>query len=395
MLLGWGVIEALARTWPALLPASVLAITGRATAGAKRQARVRSAWQALHVPDPVLGYRYRPHLDVRLYGDPDLCFRLRTGSQGLRTEVAGSDVDVAVVGDSFALGFGVDEEETWSSRLQVLTGLAVANLGVGGFGSLQALRMLAAEALPLRPRFILWQLFEDDLWGASEFRRWQESGHPDFLAWQEQQLSLGQPPVAASSRASSVRGFLFRHVIAYELAKYALRVGAYAIRRQKPAVVQVGGRRLWLDPAAGRIWSDFASAAVQQGWTLTQKALLESQRLAEQAGVGLILVVVPAKEEVYQPWLRPPARGGPLPLVGHVRKRLVQFCGEQGLACLDLYPAFAVAAAAGQALYLDRDLHWNAAGHALAARALSGYLPRQGYLGQQVTTVGSDGGQAS
>jgi hypothetical protein len=51
------------------------------------------------------------------------------------------------------------------------------------------------------------------------------------------------------------------------------------------------------------------------------------------------------------------------------------YCREHDIACLDLLPAFRTANARGQPLfYLPRDQHWNAAGHALAAKCLASYI---------------------
>ena len=54
-----------------------------------------------------------------------------------------------------------------------------------------------------------------------------------------------------------------------------------------------------------------------------------------------------------------------------VHRRIVAYCRERGIACLDLAPAFR-RAAAGENLYLPYDEHFNESGHRVASAGLSG-----------------------
>jgi len=57
-------------------------------------------------------------------------------------------------------------------------------------------------------------------------------------------------------------------------------------------------------------------------------------------------------------------------------RRIREFCAEQGIACLDLLPAFRAAERSGRGpLYRPRgDMHFNDAGQALAAEAIADHL---------------------
>ncbi|MBX3462279.1 MAG: hypothetical protein KF830_03840 [Planctomycetes bacterium] len=60
-----------------------------------------------------------------------------------------------------------------------------------------------------------------------------------------------------------------------------------------------------------------------------------------------------------------------------LRDRLLQFCREDGIACLDLLPllrAVAPLADGDRHLYLRRDTHWNVRGNAIAGTALAAFL---------------------
>ncbi len=63
---------------------------------------------------------------------------------------------VLVLGDSIAFGSGVDDRETFAQRLQTTgSGLAVANLGVSGFGTDQELLLLEHAGFALEPDVVL------------------------------------------------------------------------------------------------------------------------------------------------------------------------------------------------------------------------------------------------
>ena len=328
---------------------------------------------SLYTADAEAGYRTAPNLDVQLDGHREFSFHVRTDARGRRGPFVTAPVDVAALGDSFTFGYGVDEAAAWPVRLAGLTGLHVANLGVNGYGPQSELALLHAEALPLRPRRILWQFFTNDFDDAALFARWRQSGHPNLYGWLQGKPDPAAPPLPAA--AHSLRGWLHRHSRLYELIKYALRRGNYAATGA-PAVVRVGHTRQLLDLSRVQRWSDFNRAEIRAGWELTQAALLAAQAATTTAGAEFAVVLAPSKEETL--WSRlPRGEQGRLPDPRGNARRVAEFCAAQGIACLDLGPAFVAAAEAGARLYFDGDLHWNAAGHALAAQQIAQWLLKE------------------
>jgi hypothetical protein len=370
-LIGLGVLagaaaEALMHAAPQVLPPAVQAALGVGPYGRRSQRDFYEAWHALAVSDPLAGYRYAPNLDVQLSGHADFSCRVRTNSRGLRTPHEHGPVDVVVIGDSFTFGYGVDEADAWSARLAGLAGLKVANLGVSGYGPQSELALLRSDGLPLRPRLVLWQFFTNDYEDASLFARWQQSGQPDLYRWLRQAPAAVTSPAPAAGR---LRGWLHRHVRSYELAKHALGVGGYRAGGYQPWA-RVGRRAVQLDLASAARWADFDRAEISQGWQLACACLLEARRATETAGVRFAVVLAPSKEETY--WNRlPPRRARAAGDVRSPSRRMAAFCRQQGIPCLDLGPIFASAGRAGQALYFATDVHWNPAGHALAARQIA------------------------
>jgi len=87
--------------------------------------------------------------------DPDLIYKPSNGSctmddiefrvtlnftdEGRNTGIKPRGTGIAVIGDSHAMGWGVNDEETFSARLQKLSGRPVYNLGVASYGTAREL----------------------------------------------------------------------------------------------------------------------------------------------------------------------------------------------------------------------------------------------------------------
>jgi len=117
--------------------------------------------------DRELGWVNIPNLDIPdMYG-PGV--RLRTNRQGFR-----NDHDIADVvppgkhraicsGDSFALGYGVADHETWCARLEALDPrLETVNMGQGGYGVDQAFLWFRRDARALQHHLHLFTFITGD-----------------------------------------------------------------------------------------------------------------------------------------------------------------------------------------------------------------------------------------
>ena len=73
-----------------------------------------------------------------------------------------SEVDIAIVGDSFAEGFAVKSNENISSVLRK-DGFSIVNMGKTGNGPLLELATLKEYVKPLKPKIVLWLYFVNDI----------------------------------------------------------------------------------------------------------------------------------------------------------------------------------------------------------------------------------------
>lgn len=97
---------------------------------------------------------------------PEYCINIRTNSKGIRAdrEIPYEKTDgvkrIVLLGDSFAMGHGVDLEDTFSSQMQKLleesgVNAEIVNLGVPSYGNAEELIVLKEEGLKYQPDLVL------------------------------------------------------------------------------------------------------------------------------------------------------------------------------------------------------------------------------------------------
>jgi hypothetical protein len=102
----------------------------------------------------VFGWKARPNLDT-YHLTVDL-FRIRTDADGWRGRTRLGDSDVVVFGDSFAAGYGVDEEHLFA-HLQ--TRPRVKPIGIGGYSLVQELLWMRTLAPQLSGKLVVWFIY--------------------------------------------------------------------------------------------------------------------------------------------------------------------------------------------------------------------------------------------
>ena len=241
--------------------------------------------------------------------------------------------DIAVVGDSFAWGWGVQAEERFSDRLQKLTGKRVFNVStptdLAGYGA------LIAYARKLGGKFgtvVLAICMENDLL--------------DYGA------GAGDADRVLVANPGGVRGWLERTSAAYLLLTTAVQQTAWL---KAPAV--------WLGVITpnleGIAQSDFSEAAIDSS----------ARKVADLArNQRLLVVIIPSRAL----WI-----GDNRAVEDRIHKGFLAALGRLGIDFVDLRPLLE---AGGQPLsyHFANDGHWNARGHELAAELTLAYLAGRG-----------------
>ena len=122
----------------------------------RRVTRDFSVW------DPELTYTLKPGISVR-HRNREFDVEVRTNSLGLRDDEASlQGSDVIAIGDSFTMGFGVEQDEAFPALIERQTGLKVLNAGIESYGT--AREVLAMKRLDTsRLKYLVVQYCPNDL----------------------------------------------------------------------------------------------------------------------------------------------------------------------------------------------------------------------------------------
>ena len=298
---------------------------------------------------PPLGKPNSTHRLIKNSGDYDV--QVRFNRHGLRDSLdvsqAGPD-DIALVGDSFAFGWGVREDQRISEQLSQRLGRRVFNLGVptdidGYFALLQYARDLGGHP----GQVVVLVNMTDDLI--------DYDGRGNVVSFPS---SPPPPPATEGGRGfGSAKEFLLTHSALYFLATSLVQrqplLRSLAIKAGLIAAVQ---------PAAAR---DVGDAALKA-------ATARLVRLARSQPTLIVLI---------------PYRGlwlGGEPATEHaVHERFRRQLEAAGLDVLDPLSAMEALPGGPPTVHFATDAHWNPKGHALVADLLAKRLARLGSVSRQ------------
>lgn len=119
--------------------------------------------------DPELGWINLPNVHIEnMYSRED---PLTTNSQRYRgvrdfsAKVPAGKIRIVCSGDSFTLGFGVDDDHTWCQQLVALDGrLETVNMGQGGYGVDQAYLWYMRDQQQLEHDVVVFAFIKDDFY---------------------------------------------------------------------------------------------------------------------------------------------------------------------------------------------------------------------------------------
>jgi hypothetical protein len=344
-------------------------------------------FNALH---PVYGWKPRPGVEGRHAFEGE--GRMRINAAGFRDadhETAKPDgvFRIAVLGDSFTEAREVDLAETYWKRME--TGVQacigdgrrveVLNFAVNGYGTAQQYLVLRDEALTYAPDVVLLAVFiGNDIWNNSRAL----DGHSDrpFFTLNGDDLVLDRANLetagfAARRAWADVKHFFYNRLRTLQIARKAyvrLRYGGGEAAMATPDQLNAG-----LEPGVYRPPSD---PAWDEAWTVTERLIAAVAAAARAAGADPWAAFLPTPIQVFpDPVVRAAfAKRLGVADLGYPERRLADAAATADLPAVDLTaPLRAYAAERGVNLHGSGRFaggHWNAEGHAAAARVLTDRL---------------------
>jgi hypothetical protein len=300
--------------------------------------------------DPLLGWAHRPGQRGEMH-HPDFRIQVAISSQGLRDreyplERTPGKRRMLVLGDSFAWGFGVEQDEAFSERIEARhPGWEILNAGTSGWGTDQQLLFLRERGLRWRPDVVLLLFHPNDVADNAATSRY---GYPKpRFTLGPRGLELGNVPVPRLSWRRRAERFLLQSSYLYNQLQavwWRLHHGAPEARA---AFVPVAASEAGEPAAEAEL--DFAPTAALLG---------ELARLARENGAAFAVVSAPAPEPV--------------------RAALSRALEELSVPYRALDSSFR--GRPREEWKFAHDPHWNAAGQRIAADAVEEFLLELGLL---------------
>jgi hypothetical protein len=374
-------LVALGLALPALLLEVVLRLFGPVVPGNYET----GVWAEGH---PVVGHFHIPGATAWVR-EPELTTYLRFNRYGLRgPEIAEQKASgtrrVLLLGDSFLEAKQVAEQDALPDRVGLMLRQAGApavemlNAGTFDWSQVHEYLYLQWAGPTLRPDLVVQFVYVGndigDVWPRSraEIRELErplaqmdEDGRLQFPEWRRRTPDQGEALLGTLSRRST----LFRAFETGEVDK--LRYGERDGQGVEGQLLEV--YRFRETPPEARAWKT------------VEALLLATRDEAERQGARYALAVVPGKWQIHRDdWQALlSVRGEPdddrWVLRGPNRK-LAQLAEAHQIPVVDLMPPLRDAADDGRRLYYPVDIHWTAAGHEVAARAVADFLLSSGLL---------------
>lgn len=339
------------------------------------------AYPAMFEESDYLPYRLRRGYRGRLATD-EFDTTVRINSRGYRGDEVAPDEDdvfrILIIGDSFTFGWGVEDTETYAFRLQLLLSrrhparrIEVINAGfAAGYSPDTYYLYLKREGLALNPDLIVVGAYVgNDLDSAAAFEN----------EWPERDAD-GLPLRIRNTQSIVVGNMLLPRDVPL---RYRVPVLHRLHLFQGVADLWWAIKAEWLSSFEASVTLHAAAASDERVPYIYRQTYAERtttvmkrvealfigmKRLARESNVPLVFMVIPEQVQ-----LTPNALSGLPADITKPQRLLSEFFEREDLRYVDLLPSFAKEAAS-QPLYLQRDGHWNVAGHALGAERLAEVL---------------------
>jgi hypothetical protein len=362
-------------------------------------------FSTLFVEDPVVGMRHLPHTRAPMASETGAVL-VRTNSRGYRGReypwASAAGFRILALGDSFAFGFGVEEDDTYLARLEralSASHVEVINAGLAGMGPDNEARLLAADGPDLRPDLVLVGFFVgNDLMDA-------------VTGVERTRLRNGAPVVPDAVLDRWYRPLRPGRILPQPLARSA-PVGLDlpmpfkdALRRHSHLYRLVSGRVGRLQLLWRGLWSGApVSVPVEEfnpfrqeafclksyppefdvAWAKAKEALALIKAWCDGHRARLAIVVIPTEAQVYPERWNDVRRRFALRdedfALDKPQRIVSEYAAASGIVLIDLLPVLRAARDTGGPLYFRRDIHWTPRGHAVAADEILRQLRAFGVL---------------
>ena len=358
------------------------------------------AWLVRH---PVYGHYHPPNFHAWIKRD-EFTQVMQTNNVGQRgrdipVEKPPGTFRILVLGDSFVEAYQVGERERFLARLEDQlneehwgsggpTRFEVIDGGCGGWGTAQEYLYWQEEGRAYQPDMVLLAFFVGNDVGDNSLDlqlggRQELALKPYFVPRPDGSLELVRPNPPPPSSGERIAEALRQHSAAYNFVESGVL--------QKLELADLWASWRTLDALeqpkyqGNEVYRTRTPGSWESAWEITDQLIGMLGQDVASSGSHFAVMIVPTRAQVSdQAWRGIAGRDGGrrAGLDRDFPNRQLQAIADRiGAPLLDLVPALREADQAGSPpLYYDRDQHWTAAGHAVAASALARFLTAQGLI---------------
>jgi len=333
-------------------------------------------------------------------GYPDIEYTLTTDERGFRNKTNLEKYDIVALGDSFAEGSNVTDDDLWAGILAQKSKLTVYNLGMAGGHPGIYLETLKRFGITLSPKMILCMIYEGNDFRDSNYKREDTFGHhvsnyfkssPMRLALQE--LLIGRLGSAESKTSEDSLTSGDSHAGSDNADTHTSALSWL------PVAVPDGPDAKYYAFTVKSLLAHFQTKDTflrSKGCKQTFVNLRQIKEICNSNNIRTITVYAPDKSHVLLPLIRhnvPPEslrafmalKENNLPpsdeLMDTVMARLdvkesavKEFCRQESIGFISLTEPLREGIAQGRQLYFTYDDHWTPTGHEVVANTISHYI---------------------
>jgi hypothetical protein len=330
------------------------------------------------VPDQVVHHRLVPDSYAE-FQQRDFSYLQRVNKHGLRgqefaTEKAPGTYRVVMLGDSFTMGKGVEDDQTFSVLVERFVNekkgprcktMEVLNGGVDSYAPILSFLQLKRDLQPLHPDLVVLNLDVSDLVQEAAYRTQAVRG-PDGEVVGVPQHAQSESPVERI-RVWTERHMFFTRV----LLLYANKALGYRELTVRDVVTRAN-----VETVAHTLTGDVDRT---KQWHDIFESLANMKAYCREHGIEFLLTVYPWAHEISDTeWV--PGRYAFMPhdaKASHSRMRTIQeLAAANEMPLLDVTPTFQ-GYRGTEPLYFKYDMHWTTTGHQVMAQALGEYLTQK------------------
>ena len=227
---------------------------------------VRNVGPSFTIYDPVFGKRLKADFSTTRV-TPEFTMRLTTNSLGFRGPEPPAPPRGAILflGDSFTMGYGVDDEEEFPALVRQAVapqGVPVVNAGIGDNGNGRWLKFLEREAPRYAPRLVVLQVTGNDFYDNHDEGLFELSPGGELV-------ELAVPAPGTKRRIQRVielvPGVAYLHLVGL-MRQIRMPAGVRSSPREPSDPESIRQARLVLASLTHRLIEEALSTCAEQGW---------------------------------------------------------------------------------------------------------------------------------